>query len=190
MNPKYKTPEQVEFADLVARMGWRPVDVARELEYTPGWVSLVLSGKRNVTRRVLNTLRDVVKARLSQQGEIEELNRRFPPSEPLVIMDAERREVRSKLDGLADSNPAVYRSISVLIDGFTAQPRANSAEAVAQGEPSELDVAGVPRPPAAPAPKPATAAPSAHKRAPAAPARTRASAPPATPKPAPSAPEA
>lgn len=190
MKPKYKTPEQVEFADLVNSMGWRPVDVARELDYSDAWASLVLKGERNVTRRALSKLRDIVRARLAQQGNIAEMNRRFPPAEPLVIRDAERRELRGKLDGLADSNPAVYRSISLIIDGITAQPRANSAEGVALGEASELDAAGVPRPPAAPEQKSEAAAPTARKAAPTAPARPRASAPPATPKPVPSAPEA
>lgn len=185
-----KNNRQIEFAELKDKLGWEPSDIVRALGISKASVSKILSGEQSPRPQLLELFRRIVAERLGRQREIAEVNRRFPPTEPLVVRDAERREVRGKLDRLADSNPAVYRSISVLIDGFTAQPRASSAEVVAQGEPSELDVAGVPRPPAAPAPKPATAAPSAHKRAPAAPARTRASAPPASPKPVPSAPEA
>lgn len=98
-------------------------------------------------------------------------------------------EMNEQLVELKRADPKAFATVRTMLSSVhaqvTAQPRANSAEAVAMGEPSELDVAGVPRPPAAPAPRSATAAPSAHRRAPVAPARSRSSAPPATPKPAP-----
>lgn len=171
------------------QMGWRPVDVARAVGLSKASVSLFLSGKGTPGERTLDLFRRIVAERLAQQGKHAADSRQFPPVEAYVIEDSARKDAMAKLGAMAKTNPRAFESISLIIDSFTAQPRASSAEAVALGEPSELDVAGVPHPPATFLPKRAAPVPSAHTAPPAAPAPPRRGGRPAAPKPAPTAPE-
>lgn len=174
----------------MASLNWRAADVARALKLSKGYVSYILKGEREPSVRVMDSFRRLIEDTSKAQSQIAEDHRRFPPTEAYVIQERDREDAQEKLARVAEINPRAFDSIRLIIDSFAAQGApANSAEAVALGAASELDVAGVPHPPATPLPKRAAPAPSAHTPPPAAPAPPRRGGRPAAPKPAPTAPE-
>lgn len=173
-----------EFMALLRSSGWSKAEAARQLDVTPSLISQYAGGVTRPSPQMLRLFKLVLltenPSALQAAGSS---GIKYPEHKN------EFGEMNDQLIELKRADPKAFATVKTMLTSVhaqvTAQPRANLVEAVALGDPSELDVAGVPRSPAAPAPRSATAAPIAHRRAPVAPARSRSSAPPATPKPVP-----
>lgn len=169
--------ESTEFAALFEASGWNQREAAEKLYTTTATVSRYLSGAIAVPKSAVELFKLVLVS--------ENPSALKPAGKPYPAYRSEFGVLRDQLEQIKDADPARFRAAKLVIDSLHREATANSAEAVAQGEPTELDAAGVPRPPGESGRSPAAPAPTAHRPPPAVPARPRAGARRGVPKPAP-----
>lgn len=119
MNSKQENPENVEFSALVKEMedfGFRPADVARMLNKSPGAISQYLSGYTKPSRTVLELLRRIVKEKhwdeIEPDAEQKELSKKLRMLN--YMMHAKYIDIKSQIEALYDLLTPDSRRIAIM----------------------------------------------------------------------------
>jgi predicted transcriptional regulator len=112
-------PENVEFSELVKQMedfGFRPADVARMLNKSPGAISQYLSGYTKPSKTVLELLRRVVKEKdwddIEPNAEHKELSKKLRFVS--YVMRSKYSEIKSQIETLYESLYPELRRMAIM----------------------------------------------------------------------------
>jgi transcriptional regulator with XRE-family HTH domain len=158
MQEFYKTPEQIEFKEifdsLEESIAMSRAQLARELKVDAAYITMILGGKRSPSKRTMSDLRS--------------LKARADPNYKSVFISPDGKELPEQLEYLRKHAPGKFESARQIIHALHESAIggvSSKVAAVAAASQSDAAVEARKLSQSSP-PKPAVAAPTAHKRKP------------------------